>query len=393
MIANPSEGNSRSEAVLAPVKARHRDADLDVFRGIAILLILILHAGMLTPDIDAHPYVRLLSLRSAVGVQLFVLLSGFLICRSWESVQGARAGLRAFALKRVAKIYPLYFLFLHLNILAFLILRAYVPRYVSPFNSVSAENLTWGNYFAHLTFTQIFVPGGIHSLLDGSWTIICVVYFYILFPVIHRWTSTLHGAIRTYIYSLAVVAVLSALVGGRFSNLFFYSPIAQLPCFLLGIICYRATSSAPVRSLVEHNASLMLFFSLVLMAGMVAGDAIPLGSYQLYGICMALIIVAVRASERWRSLFSKGQWLMLLGRHSYALFFTHIFLLKLTFYFGANSDLRNHFWLLLIISFAAAIPLSLLLSMAIVSPIERFFVGSAWRRAGALTSSAALEAP
>src|SRR6185312_15424887 len=86
---------------------------LDGLRGLAALAVVVLHVWMYTEaNTPGHPVfvdAVLGELRVAVG--LFFVLSGFLLARPWiAAARGERAlpDLRRFALKRLARIGPAY---------------------------------------------------------------------------------------------------------------------------------------------------------------------------------------------------------------------------------------------------------------------------------------------
>ena len=53
-----------------------RRCDIDVLRGLAILAILLLHAGVMTEGLNVHPHLAVIVSRLSVGIQLFFVISG-----------------------------------------------------------------------------------------------------------------------------------------------------------------------------------------------------------------------------------------------------------------------------------------------------------------------------
>lgn len=89
-------------------------AALDGIRGVAILMILTYHTGILTP-FSASPHSILNSLvRNCgwAGVDLFFVLSGFLITTILLKSRRGIIGLRNFYVRRILRIFPLYYLFI-----------------------------------------------------------------------------------------------------------------------------------------------------------------------------------------------------------------------------------------------------------------------------------------
>jgi peptidoglycan/LPS O-acetylase OafA/YrhL len=81
---------------------------LDGIRGIAIILVLLCHSSALLQD---FPYAQLLTYGN-YGVDLFFVLSGFLITSILLRQKGQVNYYRNFYLRRALRIWPIYFLFL-----------------------------------------------------------------------------------------------------------------------------------------------------------------------------------------------------------------------------------------------------------------------------------------
>jgi peptidoglycan/LPS O-acetylase OafA/YrhL len=88
---------------------------LDAVRGIAIAMVLIFHGGLLWDHrVIELPWMRQATGIGALGVDLFFVLSGFLITGVLLKTEGQPLGsrLRSFYARRTLRIFPLYFAFL-----------------------------------------------------------------------------------------------------------------------------------------------------------------------------------------------------------------------------------------------------------------------------------------
>ena len=94
-------------AVKAP-----RNASLDILRGLTFCMILVWHYGVnRTPALAEAPALLWYPLRLAwTGVDLFFVTSGFLIAGNLLDARGGDRPLRAFYIRRVCRILPLYLL-------------------------------------------------------------------------------------------------------------------------------------------------------------------------------------------------------------------------------------------------------------------------------------------
>jgi peptidoglycan/LPS O-acetylase OafA/YrhL len=142
---------------------------LDVCRAIAIILVLLSHGrGLLLPAI---PEAQLLKFGGFLGVEVFFVLSGFLIGRilirrSSENVS-SRRWVPAFWGRRWLRTYPNYLLFLLLNLL---VINSWRPV-VQP------------DLFRYLTFTQNLWHGH-PSFFAEAWSLTIEEIFYFLAPLL-----------------------------------------------------------------------------------------------------------------------------------------------------------------------------------------------------------------
>jgi peptidoglycan/LPS O-acetylase OafA/YrhL len=149
---------ARAEAWRLPVQI----PELDGIRGIAILLVMICHSGMWLPDSTLLHVLR----QGKMGVDLFFVLSGFLITRILLDARGQAHARRNFYIRRGLRIWPLYFAYLTL---AFVVFRRILPPHFSP--------------WAHLLFVQnLFYFSGMGPFLDPAWSLAVEEQFYLVWP-------------------------------------------------------------------------------------------------------------------------------------------------------------------------------------------------------------------
>src|SRR5262249_26439141 len=105
----PLEGDAATPAVVAPRFAGHMPA-LDGVRGLAILAVLLFHFVAQTTATNAFERAvnRVLNYGS-LGVDLFFVLSGFLITGILYDAQSSPRYFRNFYMRRVLRIFPLYY--------------------------------------------------------------------------------------------------------------------------------------------------------------------------------------------------------------------------------------------------------------------------------------------
>jgi peptidoglycan/LPS O-acetylase OafA/YrhL len=141
-----------------------RNQSLDVLRCIAVLLVLGFHV----------PYYKVWSTAGWIGVDLFFVLSGFLVSSLLfrEYKETGSIGFRRFILRRGLKIWPPFYALL--GAMVFLLILSPGPF---PTGGVLANALFVQNYF--------FSPSKWHlGLLGHSWSLGVEEHFYLLLPLI-----------------------------------------------------------------------------------------------------------------------------------------------------------------------------------------------------------------
>jgi len=356
-----------------------RSSDIDVLRGFAIFAILLLHAGLMTDGIEAYPYLSIVVQRMSTGMQLFFVISGYLVSISFDSCIASGKGVRGFLIRRAAKILPLYLIFLHLNIFIFLVNSAFAPDVAAYRNSVTSESLTWLNYFLHIGFLQGFFPKSLHTFLDGSWSIVIEVYFYLLFPIFFaRICRSSIGSAWMYVLSLGLAILFILLLGRYFSRFSHYGFPAQLPCFLLGVLVHRISQEINFKNYLKKWREVIITVCMLLMLGLVKGESKPLGDSNIYALCFSAILLV--SSGLSNSLGPKlSVTFVKFGRQTYALYFVHLALLKCTYIYFEYQHINLLFWPKLAINLFIAIPVTWVIATLIFDRIDRYFVALADR--------------
>jgi peptidoglycan/LPS O-acetylase OafA/YrhL len=163
-----------------------RNPQLDLLRGIAVLLVIA----------DHYPYFDFFHRVGWAGVDLFFVLSGFLISgllfSDWK--KNGRLSIGRFFIRRGFKIYPPFYAFLLLTIP--LVLRAHPPQMLR-------------HYMAEGFFLQDYL----HHLWPHTWSLAVEEQFYLLLPLLLLGLSQLRpssphrGFILIPVISLVLLAV------------------------------------------------------------------------------------------------------------------------------------------------------------------------------------------
>lgn len=150
--------------------------ELDGIRGLAILGVIFHHVG----SVERTPYERILSETIGLGwcgVDLFFVLSGFLITGILIDTKSTPGALRNFFARRVIRIVPLYYL----SLLIFFHVLPAVGHLASKFsNFVPYEEAWYWLYLVNWSPTT----GMAHAALSHLWSLSIEEQFYIIWPFV-----------------------------------------------------------------------------------------------------------------------------------------------------------------------------------------------------------------
>jgi peptidoglycan/LPS O-acetylase OafA/YrhL len=180
-------------AYAATENLRRRNSWIDVVRGIAILGVVSVHSSQLTDAIlranRIEPNSALSSLLSLgkYGVELFFFISGWLLFSIYGKEK--RSTGKSYWVRRMARILPLWILFL-----SFQILRSHIGNGGGGWKTVlSASPHDWASsngpfiiVCLTLTFLLWLSPVLWNTVIPGGWSIQSEVGHYLLFPLIRK---------------------------------------------------------------------------------------------------------------------------------------------------------------------------------------------------------------
>ena len=204
----------------------HRVVELDGLRGIAILLVIVCH--YFSTQVSSPPGTVLslfigLGRANWSGVDLFFILSGFLIGGILLD-NGSKVGmLKTFYIRRACRILPLY-----LATLPFQLLTVGPPGQDWWHNGV----VSLANY---LTFTQNFAFAWVNDMswLDVTWSLAVEEQFYLLLPLLLVVLPFRIG-VAIIVAMIAAAPVLRYLVGGVGA---YVLPFCRADAMLMGVMC------------------------------------------------------------------------------------------------------------------------------------------------------------
>lgn len=303
--------------------------ELEGVRGLAILLVLICHAAMWLPGST----LRSVLIEGRVGVDLFFVLSGFLITGILLDTKGDRHALRNFYIRRGLRIWPLYFSFL---LVAFIALRKMMPSGLAP--------------WVYVLFAQNFVYwANTGPVLDPTWSLAVEEQFYLVWPwVALRVRRETVLKVCCTVFALAPLIRLAFRIGGASDSCIYANTLCRPDGIAIG-----GMLAAWVRSEGFEIEQLRRFSRFALPLGVTGtGTCYALGSKVVFAadICHSFIALAFGGLLAWSlsrlgeptlvTSLLRGFTLTRLGRISFALY-----LLNLPIYTLVHGHFADRFFL------------------------------------------------
>jgi len=295
-----------------------RIAALDGVRGVAILLVLAMHSLYIGPffglDVMAHPYARIAWLGWS-GVDVFFVLSGFLITGILVRTKGSPGYFRNFYVRRSLRIFPLYYLVVLLLMFA-----------------MQRPAISSDDYLPHLLYYQnfryAFPHVGHDAALQVTWSLAIEEQFYLLWPAL-VWILSMRGLRVVCVLAIVgAVALRIWLVTRGFEGTHFLTP-CRLDTLAAGALL--AISPKPTAWL-GWAATLLGGGGLVLTA-FACGTSLPETSamQQVGLLCTLLLGVGVltlaRSARTLQPLFCLAP-LRSIGKYSYCMYLTHMLVVE-----------------------------------------------------------------
>lgn len=290
---------------------KHLFETLDAMRGLAAILVMLCHlVGPLT-SVDFAPV-------AFVAVDLFFVLSGFVIAHSYEQRLANGMTVRAFMLKRVVRLYPLYLMGLAFAVVVAVADIAFGKEAIAPASVVASAALE-----------SVFLPSpfgdGIHNLYPlnaVAWSLMFELLVNFAYAAGFRWWS--NRVLAAIVIAGAAGIVLMAASGVALSYGWGWTNAwVAIPRVVFGfaagvLICrLRSQISSGVSRL--PAAAPVAFLGLFLLAAPVAAFQNDYAATFMVLGAPALVMLG-SAVEPGRRL---GPTYRALGAMSYALYVTH----------------------------------------------------------------------
>ena len=282
---------------------------IQILRAVAALMVVAHHATIMLSQRDHLPSPNWRS--GSSGVDIFFVISGFVMAVSSAPLRFAAHPARTFLLRRLERIVPLYWVVTTIKVVVLLLVPALALNGLGSLHHVLASYAFFPVLSAENRFEPVVVVG---------WTLNFEMLFYVLFCIPLALRKRPVWVLAPFLLLLPLVPV-SRIMGLPYNLWFYFSTVLWEFVFgmLLGVTAHR------VRRLPEWLGWVLILGAIYpLFFVFQPGESFWRGGLW-GGPALALVAGAVILEERWGS--RSPRWALELGDSSYSLYLIHTFTL------------------------------------------------------------------
>lgn len=290
-----------------------------------------------------------------LGVTLFFTLSGFLITYLLlvEKERFGTVFVKAFYIRRVLRIWPLYYLII--------ILGLFVLPHISYFDiPVYTEGVHY-KFGTKVFFYGILFPNIVYNLYDympyiaQSWSIGIEEQFYLIWPWMVKWSRRYLVVLISIVFSIILITNVLYLYADHSTDIsqaplkikiitsaYKFFSLLRISCMAIGgigayfLYNFNMTILRPLFLPWTQIVTLVAVLSMMLF-----GVEIPFANHEFYSLFFIILILNLAANPN--SLFNlEYKWLDYLGKISYSIYMWHgialMFGLHAARFFNPNLD-------------------------------------------------------
>lgn len=206
---------------------------LDSLRGLAACLVVLFHSPF---SFFGTPLAFFSN--AYLFVDLFFILSGFVMAHSYTERTQNGMSLKTFALLRLGRIYPLH-VFMLLVFLAFVLAKAFLHTFgIGGEQFVDKNNLE--SFISNLLLIHSLGIHDYHSWNYPSWSISVEFYTYLLFFALLKSVDRRAGLVVPATITIASYAFLLGMVQDNLELTVKFGILRCIAAFYLGVLLYRA---------------------------------------------------------------------------------------------------------------------------------------------------------
>jgi peptidoglycan/LPS O-acetylase OafA/YrhL len=367
-------GNAPTPAPMHPQKSVTHHSQipaLDGLRGIAIIMVLLWH---LPTSLTFFP--------GWIGVDLFFVLSGYLITWRLVATKDQPDYYSRFYRNRILRIFPLYYLLVVGFLLA---IHLFVQQ-----KNLSIFDTYTNHWKSFLIFTEnwtfMFYPLPRDLSLGPLWSIAVEEQFYLIWPAIIFFLSGTRTSLKVFGCLIAIVMLartIGYLIHPSYPRLY-YNSFFRMDSFVIGALLYqlhkaRIKISQNLVSWIMLGALILLLFNSLSFKKPLPDDPFMMTvGYTILALFFACLLhLATRPEKNMLVGFLNGKLLRGIGKISFCLYLIHFPVLQIVssrFHAYNLNHWPGHETLLGILSVTTALTLSILISIVSFRYYESFFL-------------------
>lgn len=293
----------------SPLKAKQFFPELEGVRGIAILMVFLFH---FMPNICPHGY---------LGVDVFLVISGYFLCKGALTEEAAPFEWRSFLLKKVLRLMPpLIVMVLCITCVSVCLIPS--STLLTSFKTAWAALSGYSNIYLDSTNNAYFGAGTKTNLFTHTWYLSSLIHAYLIFAVVFLIGRM--GGKKTAWVVLISLGILSALyANSRFlyrilypaealSSLYYSTPARLCELVIGGLIVL----AKPMQQRYPLHALIYPLIALIFSAAF-----LPFSLQPVVILCSAMVIYC--ATGNGGTSLLAHQVFCLPGRYSYSIYLWH----------------------------------------------------------------------
>lgn len=304
---------------------------VQTIRGMTCVLIVFYHVSVNMIDIFKRDFFANWFLFANGGVDIFFVLSGFVITYTTAKGSGNSKKILPFLQRRFVRIFPPYWIIIGLFLLAQLLLPSfYNTHYVFTLNNILP--------------TFLLLPG--HRMVNGvSWTLSYELFFYLLFSLAFLLPNKKVAFVFAMLYALFLIVI--GMLGYNFENAGPWVTLLTNPMnvdFLMGVLAAALIPNISSRL----SLPLIILGCVLFLLSAILGDnnyqliSGPFNRVLVFGMPSFLIIAGVVKFELSKKIVVHNIF-VLLGEASYSTYLLHLPIIVAFMRVVARFNIHNIF--------------------------------------------------
>ncbi|MFY8180941.1 MAG: acyltransferase family protein [Flavobacterium sp.] len=326
--------------------------NLNGLRFIAALMVIVSHLELNKSHFDLPNYFHSIKEIGRLGVSLFFVLSGFLITFLLvkEKEKNGFIGIKNFYLKRIYRIWPLYYVIV--------ILALFVLPHFSIFSipNMELEIVSTSRLVMIILFFVFFLTNILISIVGipfaaQTWSIGTEEQFYLIWPIIinkfQKLKPIFFGLILAY--NLVIISISTGIYDSiKYSSVFINFVFAfQLDCLTIGALAaYMLYCKSKIISILTHKIIFVLAILIIILL-LVSHYNLGFLKSTIFAFLFVIVIINLVNHPKLQNLLENDVF-NYLGQISYGLYMYHQIIIVVVLNCLLKFNLFNHFALYLI---------------------------------------------